>query len=106
MNTASRETDMATKPQDKKPETNPNQTEPALQIKPAEPVGATVALAEEKPKSDPTKSARAHDAVDYPVFACIGCNSTNTVRIDVHLKREFHKRACRDCGKQFKEPLR
>lgn len=82
--------------------TPPAVNPPAAGASPAD--GAPKPPAAKPPPAD--RSARAFDAVDYPVMACIGCNSTNTVRIDEHLKKPFHRRRCRSCGKEFKEPLR
>ena len=82
---------------------NETQKPTELKIPTAQPVSAPPAKAPEKPVD---KSARAFNAVDYPIVACIGCNSTNTVRIDEHLKLAYHKRQCRTCGKTFKESAR
>lgn len=76
-------------------------TEPKEQDKAKE---TTTNETKEQPKQ--AAQARAVDAVAYPVVTCCGCNSTDTVRIDEHLKLEFHKRKCRQCGKTFKEPAR
>lgn len=92
-------------------------TEPVLDIKPSAPVAPfgpvqtnapeVSAPSDARPAAKPVdKSARAFDAVDYPLISCIGCNSTNTVRIDQHLKLPYHRRQCRACGKQFKEARR
>lgn len=56
------------------------------------------------PAPVPTVRKPAVAAVDYVVLSCIGCNSNDTVRIDVDVKKPFHKRLCRSCGKEFKEP--
>lgn len=84
-------------------ETKPGET---IRIEPAKPVGTAAPVAPKPAEKAVDKSARAIDAVDYPIIACIGCNSTNTVRIDEHLKRPYHRRQCRACGKMFKEPAR
>lgn len=85
---------------DKQQDPNSNK-EPAkqLEIKPAQIPPAKT----DEPKKDGARKP-VPAAVDFPVIACCGCNSTNTTRIDRDRKRDFELRVCRDCGKQFKEP--